>query len=79
MPRNKNLYALGLEDARITYEGLKHVGKSEKLRHFWLDHTAVRGEGLKHLEGLTELRSLDVSRTKATARGVEAFKRRMPK
>jgi len=58
---------------------LHHLAELKQLERLALAGSSATDEGLKLLHGLTALRELDLTGTKVTAAGVEAFKKAVPK
>lgn len=63
------LERLELPDAKITDDGLVHIGKLKELRYLDLSGNAITDAGLARLRNLRKLEHLDLSRTQITDDG----------
>jgi hypothetical protein len=63
----------------VTDAGLKHLKECKTLGGLDLRNTAVSDESVKTLSGLSQLKTLNLRKTRFTAKGIDELKKALPK
>jgi internalin A len=81
LTRFKSLQTLDIRNnnKKVTDAALKEVAGLKSLQRLYLNHTEVTDKGLKELAVLKNLQTLTMWGTKATAAGVAALRKDLPK